>query len=289
MAAGRNQGEAFLMLWMPAVLLFFIVVADMINARYLLLAVAPLYLVLFADSGKRRLIRILIPTAALSLILAYADFIFVNAYRDLVEQSIAPLQRQGFRVWCGAESGLRFYLEQRGIVALSFQDVSPGPGDLIVKHDGLFSYSLSEPVATVLTVLKTFTLNNSLPVRTYSAAAGAGFHDSGAGLVPFAFSRAVLDRVQVAQMSPLMPAAVWSPAGAIYVQNEPERDFQIKVPSNANIEYELNGDGTVSVSADRIRLIKGLSPVVIWKNFRIVPNQFGFQITDAGMVRGAVN
>ena len=274
---GKNHGEAFLTLWVPAVLLFFIVIADMINARYMLLAVSPLYLVLFTDSSERRLISILIPTAALSLTLAYADFIFVNANRDLVEQTVVPLQQQGFRVWSGAESGLRFYLEQRGIVSLSTQDVSPGPGDLVVRHDGLFSYSLSERVATMVTVLKTFTLNDSFPFRTYSAAAGAGFHDSGAGLVPFTFSRESFDRVQVAQMSPLMPEAVWSPEGAILMQNEPEREFQIKIPSNTKIEYEVDGDGVVSVTTDRIRLIKGPSPRIIWRNFRIVPRQFAIQ------------
>ncbi len=273
-AAGKNHGEAFLMLWVPAVLLFFIIVADMINGRYVLLAVPALYLVLFADSSQRRLVYTLIPTAALSLMLAYADLIFVNANRDLVEQTIAPLQRQGFRIWSGAESGLRFYLEERGIESLSTQDARPGPGDLVVRHDGLFGYSLSERVAPMLIVLKTFTLNNSFPVRTYSAAAGAGFHDSGAGVVPFTFSREPLDKVQVAQMSPLMPDAVWSPEGPILVQSEPERVFQINIPSNTKIEYEVDGDGVVAVTAERIRLIKGPSERTIWRNFRIVPGQF---------------
>ena len=110
-AAGKNHGEAFLMLWMPAVLIFFIVVADMINARYILLALPALYLVIFGNMGDRRLISTLIPTAALSLSLAYSDFIFVNSYRDWVKQTVVPLQQQGFKVWSGAESGLRFYLE----------------------------------------------------------------------------------------------------------------------------------------------------------------------------------
>ena len=80
---------------------------------------------------ERRLILTLIPTTALSLALAYADFRFVNLNRDLVEQAVVPLQQQGFRVWSAAESGLRFYLEQKGIVTLSNQDVTPGAGDLV--------------------------------------------------------------------------------------------------------------------------------------------------------------
>jgi hypothetical protein len=270
-ASGKNHGEAILMLWVLSVLLFFIVVADMINGRYILLAVPPLYLVLFSDTGRRRLIYTLVPTAALSLMLAYADFAFVRLNRDLVEQYVRPLQEQGFRVWSAAESGLRFYLEENGATTLATEDTSAGPGDLIVRHSGLFGYSLSEEIATRLTVLRTFTLDHPFPVRLYSAPAGAGFHDSGAGLVPFVFSRKPYDSVEIAQMSPLTPAAVWSPDGPVFIQSEPEQEFSLTIPSDARIEYELEGDGEVVVVADRIRLTKGKSPVAIWKKFRIVP------------------
>jgi hypothetical protein len=273
-ASGKNHGEAFLILWPPAVLVFFLVVADMVTARYILLAVPPLYFVVFGNAGERRLIFTLIPTAALSLVLAYTDFIFVNENRVLVERTIAPLQRQGFRVWSATESGLRFYLEQRGASSLSNQDVRPGPGDIVVRHNGLFGYSLSEPVATMLVTLKTFTLNNSFPVRTYSLAAGAGFHSSGAGLVPYTISSAPLDVVEISQMSPLMPAAVWSPDGPTYVQTEREREFPLKIPSDTKIEYESDGDGVVALTGDRIRLIKTGAPGITWRNFRIVPKHW---------------
>src|SRR5262249_33996966 len=68
--AGKNHGEAFLLLWVPTVLLFFIVAAEMINARYMLLVIAPLCLVLFINSGGRRLILSLIRTVAFSIALA---------------------------------------------------------------------------------------------------------------------------------------------------------------------------------------------------------------------------
>jgi hypothetical protein len=275
-AAGKNHGEAFLLLWVPAVLLFFIVVADMINARYMLLIVAPLYLVLFGNAGESRLILTLIPTVAFSVALAYADFSFVNLNRDLVERAVVPLQRQGFRVWSAAESGLRFYLEQKGIVTLATPDVTPGPGDLIVQYKGHFAYSLAEPIAIKLTVLKTFTLSNAFPLRLYSLPAGAGFHDSGAGMVPFTFSRVPYDSVEVAQVSPLVSAVVWSPEGPIFIQNEPEREFPLKMPSDTKIEYDLEGDGVVALYSDRVLLKKGASPTV-WRNFRIVPKHWGIQ------------
>lgn len=272
--AGKNHGEAFLFLWVPMVLLFFVLTAEMINARYLLLLMAPLCLVLFSDASEGRLILVLIPTIAFSVALAYADFKFVNLNRDLVEQAVVPLQRQGFRVWSAAESGLRFYLEQQGIVTLATDDVSPGPSDLIVRHKGPFSYSLAEQIATRLTVLKTFALNNPFPLRVYSLPAGAGFHDSGAGLVPFTFSRVPYDPVEVVQMSPLGLAAVWSPDGPIFIQKEPEREFTVNIPSDTKSEYELDGDGVAALYADRIVLRKGDSPATVWKNFRVVPKHW---------------
>ena len=273
-ASGKNSGEAFLILWLPATLLFFVLIGDMINARYILLALPAFYLMVFRETSDRRLIYTLIPTALLSIIIAYADFTFVNANRDWVEHNVVRLQQQGFRIWGGAESGLRFYLQQRGIVSLTAKDTIPAPADLVVRHAGLFRYSLT--VEPLLIVLKTFTLTDSFPVRTFAAAAGAGFHDSRFGLAPYTFSREPFDRVEVAEVSPL-PGAVWSLKGPIFKQTEPEREFPMKLPSNTKIEYELEGDGVVAATADKIRLIRGTSPAIVWRNFRIVPKQFAVQ------------
>jgi hypothetical protein len=116
--AGKNSGEAFLMLWLPATLLFFILIGDMINSRYILLSMPPLYLLLFRRTPARQLGMALVPTALLSVSLAYADSAFVNSYRNWVDEVIPPLQEQGFRVWSAAESGLRFNLERKGISTL---------------------------------------------------------------------------------------------------------------------------------------------------------------------------
>jgi hypothetical protein len=246
----------------------------MINERYILLVMPALCLILFSDASERRLLVTLIPTAALSLMLAYADFRFVNLNRDLVAHAVVPLQQQGFHVWSAAESGLRFYLEERGIVTLSNQDVTPSPGDLIVRHRGVFGYSLAEPLSTNLIVLKSFALNVDFPLRIYSAPSGAGFHDSGAGLVPFTLSRVPYDAVEVAQLSPLAPATVWSPNGPIFIQHEVEREFPANMPSNVHIEYERDGDGEVVINNGHIQLKKGNSPTTIWRNFRVVPKDW---------------
>jgi hypothetical protein len=277
-ASGKNNGEAFLLLWLPATLLFFIFAGDMINARYILLSVPALYLIIFRKTSERRLISMVVPTAFLSAVLAYADYSLVNANRDWVEQTVAPLQAQGFRVWGGVESGLRFYLEQKGIMSLTADGTSPEPADLLVRHAGVpFGYSLPDRIESLLVVLKTFTFENRFPVRTFNAISRAGLHDSRMGLAPFTLSRAPFERIQIAQVCPL-PGAVSGPKGPVFRQTEEEHEFHMKLPSNSKIEYELqDGDGIVAVTDRGFRLIKRNSPAILWRNFQIVPKQFAAQ------------
>jgi hypothetical protein len=280
-SSGKNSGEAFLILWLPATLLFFIAVGDMINARYILLSLPPLYLLLFRQSTVRQLGLALAPTALLSVFIAYADFAFVNSYRDWVNDTVVPLQRQGFRVWNAAESGLRFNLEQKGVSSLSMMDVRPAGPDLVVSQE-MFRYSLSAPVATMLTVLQTFRIELGFPVRTFNRSSSAGFHDSRIGLAPYTLSRAELDKIEIAQISPLadrLPVRdnnpAWSPNGVIFKQVEPERLFPMKVPARATLEYEIDaGDGTAWITSEGVRLRKSEAPVTVWRAVRIVPMQF---------------
>jgi hypothetical protein len=197
----RNSGEAFLLLWAPATMAFFILIGDMINARYLLLAAPALLLIAFREASRKRLMSILIPTGLLSIAVAYADTEFVNANREFVDQEIAPLQNQGLTVFGGAESGLRFYLEQRGIRSLNSGDTGIEAGSLIVRHSGFpFRYGLSPNLEGRLAVRRRFTLQIAFPVRTFNAASRAGFHDSRIGLAPFTFTGEGLDGVEIAEV-----------------------------------------------------------------------------------------
>jgi 4-amino-4-deoxy-L-arabinose transferase-like glycosyltransferase len=209
--SGKNNGEAFLLLWVPATLLFFIVIGDMINARYILLTVPALYLVdLPRDVGA----PIALDDHPNSIPIASSGvcrLLVRNANRDWVEQTVLPLQQQGFRVYSGAESGLRFYLEQHGALSLTTQDTRPAPADLVVRHAGFpFRYGLSDRLEPLLVVLKTFNLESGFPIRTFNAVSRAGMHDSRLGLAPFTLSRAPFDRVQIAEVCPL-PGAVYGP------------------------------------------------------------------------------
>lgn len=277
-----SRGEAVLILWAPAVLAFFVVVGDMINARYMLLAAPPLLLVLFRESTRARLAAAIAASAVLSLALAISDSRFVNSYRAWVDSTVPPLQAAGFRIYGAAESGLRFYLEGKGAPTLSQKDLRPAGSDILVRQD-LFRYGLAEDVEVVTTVIGRFPLEDALPLRTFSRDAGAGFYDSRLGLVPFSFSRAAYDVIELSQVNPLVrrlpqtstnpeEAPVWSPDGPIYRQTDAERVFPMRIPSDIQIQYELEGGtGRAERTADGLRLVNSGAGPLTWRRLRFMP------------------
>src|SRR6185503_19177752 len=162
------------------------------------------------------------------------------------------LQERGFKVWSAAESGLRYVLEDRGIETLDAHELRPRGPDLIVRQTA-FSYSLGNELEPLLTEVARFDLQDSFPVRTSS------FHDSHLAIVPFRFSRVLLDRVNLVQVSPFVKSLpqtvpadfssvpVWSKSGVILKQVDAQMTFPMTIPRGAKPEYELEGEGSVSV------------------------------------------
>ncbi len=278
----RPNGYGFLILWLPATLLFFLLFAEMISARYMLLCLPPLFLVVFDQVRRSTAGCFLVASMALSVALAVADYRLVNSYPRWVDQNILPIQQQDFRAWNAAESGLRFYLEKRGIPTLENTDLRPRGGDLVIRQES-FNYGLSKDLEPVLVNVRGMNLLDAFPIRTFSRDARAGFHDSHFGIVPFALSRAPLDRLEIFEVSPFVTelpqkvpedfssVPVWFPGGVLLKQVEPEMQFHLRIPRNARVEYTLVGEGSVVVGDDTIILKKTGAGPVVWKNFRIVP------------------
>jgi hypothetical protein len=280
-----RQDHAFLLLWILAVLAFFVLVGDMINARYILLTLPALYLLLFRDATPVRAGAALALTLALSLTIAMADYHFVNSYRGWVEDTMVSVRDQGFRVWGAAESGLRFYLEQNGIETLDKEDTSPGGGDLIVRQAGAYRYGLAPALEPLLVRMAGWDLNDSFPVRTLNEEAGAGFHDSRLGLVPFVLSSVPFDHVDFVQFSPLvqdLPAGneypgslvTGAPNGVFLDQQEPELTFPVRIPAGAEVRYGREGGGTIEIGSDHVTLRKDENGPTVWWNLHIVPKNF---------------
>jgi hypothetical protein len=278
----KPLGLGFLLLWLPATLLFFLFFAEMMSARYLLLVLPPLFLVVCEGISGRIAIVATAATLVLSCALAVADYRLVNSYPHWIAQNIVPLEEQGFGVWNAGESGLRFYLEKTGAPTLEESDVRPRGAELVIKQ-GSFRYSLSKEVAPLLVHVCRTNILDAYPIRTLSRDAGAGFHDSRFGVVPFIFSTAPLDYLEIDEMSPFVetlpetiPAdfssvPVWFPGGVLLKQVEPMMKFKIRTPKNTKADYEIDGSGYVGLSRDGIVMTKTTPEVTVWKNFKIVP------------------
>ncbi len=248
----RESGVLLFTIWVVATLLFFMVVAEIIAVRYLLLIMPPLYLVCFRDFRPNIGIAVLVATLTLSVTLAIADYRLAGSYRDWVDQTVPALQKAGFKVWSGAESGLRFYLQGRGIETLGNDDLRPVAADLIVRQD-LFSYGLSTILEPELVAVHSDDLEQWFPIRTLSKSAHAGFHDSHMGLLPYVFSRVPLDRISIVEVSPFVislpqvvppdfsSVPVWSPDGVVLKQVDREMVFHPRIASDSLAQYEQEG------------------------------------------------
>ncbi len=276
------EGLGFLVLWLLATLLFYLCFADMIAARYLLLALPPLFLILFDHIPPQAATAAVALTLGLSISIGFADQQWVNQYPRWVQQALIPMQQEGFRVWNASEVGLRFYLESNGVQTLNASDLRPQGGELIVRQTSS-RYGLSPDLEPLLLPIAKFELSDRFPVRTSSLEAGAGFHDSHWGLVPYAISRAPFDQVEIAEVSPFvttLPEKVpedfsstplWFPGGVLLKQVKPEMTFPVRVPLSAKFDCDVEGAGSADVSASGI-LIKRLdSKPVLWKNCKFVP------------------
>lgn len=273
----------FLIIWLPGVLLFLLLFSEMISARYLLLGLPPLFLIVFDRIRPAPAVYAIAATAMLSGALAVADYRLVNSYPRWVLHNIVPLQRQGFRVWNSGESGLRFYLEEEGIQTLESSDNRPTGGDLVIRQAS-FKYGLSKDLEPLLINIRRHDLSDSYPVRTISRYAGAGFHDSHFGDVPYILSLKPLDQLEVNEVSPFVTSLpevvpqdfssvpVWFPGGVLLKQTQLEMKFRIRIPRDTKAEYDLEGKGAVILSEDGIILKRENSDPIVWKNFRIVPN-----------------
>jgi hypothetical protein len=286
----RPQMQGFLTIWAPAGLLFFLLMGEFVSARYFLLSLPPLFLIVFAQIRRNAAIVALAATLILSISLSIADYRYVDSYRRWVDQNIVPLQQQGFRIWSDAESGLRYYLNQRGIKTLDKDSIAPRGGDLIIRQTS-FDIGLSGNLEPLLLPIKEEDIQDRYFLRAFVKSSAAGFHDSHFGLVPYCFSRSPLDRVKIVEVSPFvthLPQVVppdyssvplWfrdgTRDGVLLKQVQPEMKFPIIIPKGATAAYTLEGEGSLEMSENGIVLKKAnTSPAIAWKNFRLIPAGF---------------
>ncbi|MBZ5552115.1 MAG: glycosyltransferase family 39 protein [Acidobacteriia bacterium] len=218
-----SASHIFLGCWVLGVIVYTILLFEFSAARYIV-AIAPAVSIIFVIEVERLFHRAevrrtilgatFIVTWGLALAVAYADYQFVNSYRDFSKwfsHKYAPAQGT---FWVGTEAGLRFYMELEGGRTLvnAFSPTNPEclPGvkwgedhfgrprsnDLLVRPESFLRYPLSSDLE-LSEMIDSRTLTSRLPIRTYGPLSHAGLHGTNVGLLPFAFSSAPLDRIEV--------------------------------------------------------------------------------------------
>jgi hypothetical protein len=206
----RAGAEArFLWLWLGGLLVFSSLLNWHVNAADALLAAPPALLAVFRDPALRPSRRtcaawlgVLLP---LSLLLAAAEARQSNYYREVAQRIVAEIGSQPGQRWFVGHWGLQYYLEREGFHPVPPTALGPAPlaqDDWVVSARNVSQLEVARNMNRfAVRAVWTWTLEGGLPLRTTNGDAGAGFYSHRTGYVPFAFSRAPVERITLARVT----------------------------------------------------------------------------------------
>lgn len=260
----------FLSAW---VLIFFagaLIVFFAGSARYLLPIAAPVAMLAANRCSTRMLTIGFAAQMALSVCLAIVNYETWGAFRQFAI-ALAPEAAQT-RVWVEKDWGLRYYLESEGALAVP-RDQTFAVGDVVVTSRAIPNGQL----------IASKEIRPSLPLRLFSLNQKSGYSLAGAGLWPFEFSSAPVDRVAAyligerkAELSWVTPADQqqilrglspdgWTAAEATVIvkrasgplraefsihEKSTARQIKLLVNGRTVAEQTYSGPGVYSLSAD---------------------------------------
>ena len=204
-----SREDLFLALWLGGVLVFSAFLNWHVNSADALLAAPPLLLSLFREPrlrpGRRLVLACVATMLPLSVLLAAADAIQANFYREAAPRVAAEIgERPGAR-WSVGQWGLQHYLARVG-----FEPVEPpmyGRSELAVDDWIATARNVSQMDVDVnmkrygMKTIWTWERRTWIPLRTTNADAGAGFYSHHSGHVPFAWSRMPVEVLQLGRLT----------------------------------------------------------------------------------------
>jgi hypothetical protein len=188
----RDAVSLLLLCWIGGVFVFATAVNWTINGRTLLPAVPSLGILIARRLERRRSgnpVRLwkaywpVLPTAALGLLLAEADYAFANAQRAAARELGARYCRRGNRVWFEGHWGFQYYLEAFGARALDLKNSQLHAGDFVLlpfDSRGYYDNSIRR-----LRCLETRRYAGDARCAVMNHSRGAGFYASAFGPMPF--------------------------------------------------------------------------------------------------------
>ena len=157
-------------------------------------------------------------SAALSLLVARADFLFARAVRESARETCSELRTPGRTLWFEGHWGFQYYMEQSGASAINLANPALEPGDTFVVPAN--NANLHSPRLNISAPREIITVPKSRFLATMEGSVGAGFYASLTGPLPFAFGRVPPEQVVVFSFTGLIP----TPAPAIPSQTIPPKN-----------------------------------------------------------------
>jgi 4-amino-4-deoxy-L-arabinose transferase-like glycosyltransferase len=200
--------EAFAVLWLGGMLVFSAFLNWHVNAADALLAAPPLLILLFRDPSRRPTRRAAIAVVAamlpFSVLLTWADAEQSNVYRTAARHIVREIgDASGARYFVG-HWGLQHYLEREGfrpVVPPMYGRSDLEAGDWVATARNVSQLDVSQNMNEYrLRPVWNLAQRSWLPLRTTNPDAGSGFYSHHSGYVPWAFSEAPIDQVQLGRV-----------------------------------------------------------------------------------------
>lgn len=127
----------------------------------------------------------LIPTALIALLVTWADFCLADASRTAARAIRQEFEPRGRPLWFQGHWGFQYYMEQEGAKPIDFGQAKLSRGDLVASP--VFGSNLGDLSKMMARQVKAETWPSCRLVTPFSPEAGAGFHSSFSGPLPYAF------------------------------------------------------------------------------------------------------
>jgi hypothetical protein len=183
----RDADSILLLLWIVGTAVFAAYVNWTVNARSLL-PMIPAVAILIAkhvNANKTAILAATAATAAVSLIVAFADQQYANAQRDAAKQLMNHYAGDGHRMWFEGHWGFQYYMQRAGAVPFGFDETLHGK-DLLVtpSTNTLLLHDVQRPPHRVIEVLQ---IPLGCPAATVSNPMKAAFYSDYMGPLPYVF------------------------------------------------------------------------------------------------------
>lgn len=195
----------FLVSWFLITFLFITVVAGG-AVRYITLIMPPMMIMYFKIFEDYRIINAiylrhfiflgLLLTSALSISVAYADYVFADAYRDF-SKTASVYKSNDNRIWFSGQLGFKYYMEKKGYTELSSKDNSPNKGDVIIKAQIPTPRGFSPLLIERMILIDAQSYKSIWPIRVQNPESRAGFYTYGGGFLPYSISKNSLENFEI--------------------------------------------------------------------------------------------